>query len=381
MKDNALISTAARLASIPFHLFGRQQGALPPQKALILQPCCLSRVMLTTPLLSALSEAYPNAQFDWAVHESARPAVVSNPRVTELVDSGRVGLPDCTWGEMREFARRMEERGYDTCFIPNESSLLALVAWMAKIPQRIGLSGGGRGFSHTLAVRPAPELQNRGAIALSLAQALGAEAVGQTEFYPRDSDRARVTELLVEELEWLGDTPLVVMHPGGGDSPLGPNSEKRWPEERFALLGNHLLRKHRARLLLVGRDADNSIMQTIAGFISAPVANLAGRLSLGELGALCEMADLYVGNDTGPTHVAAAVGCPTLAIFGPTDPARSAPYAVKGRVITLSYEGAEPFSWDVALPPEEAMAAADLLLQKEPGAGEEGEGAAEEVGL
>jgi ADP-heptose:LPS heptosyltransferase len=92
--------------------------------------------------------------------------------------------------------------------------------------------------------------------------------------------------------------------------------------------------------------------------MSGDAVNLAGRLSLGELGALCEVADLYVGNDTGPTHVAAAVGCATLAIFGPSDPARSAPFATKGRVIVLGGE-AEPYfsGWQETALPAEAMAA------------------------
>ena len=363
VQENVLFTTAARVASLPFRLFGRRPFR-PPQKALILQPCCLSRALLTTPLLAALAETYPRAQFDWALNERARPAVASNPRLSELVDSGRVGLPGSGWQEVRSLAKRLQEREYDTCIIPSHSSTLALVAWLARIPQRVGLSGGGRGFAHTLTVGPPNGTEHAAAVYLSIARALGVETSAEMEFYPSDGARAAMTQLLVDELEWLGDEPLILMHPGGGDNPWRPDEERRWPVERFVLLGSRLVRQHQARLLIVGAEGDRPLADAVTGMISAPVANLAGKVDLGELGALCEVADLYVGNDTGPTHVAAAVGCSTLAIFGPTDPARTGPYATKGKVIALWHEVEGGFSWEAGVTVEEAVAAAETLLAR-----------------
>ena len=80
------------------------------------------------------------------------------------------------------------------------------------------------------------------------------------------------------------------------------------------------------------------------------------------MGALCELAGLYVGNDVGSTYVAAATGCPTLSIYGPTDPGVYAPYMVNGRVRTLWHAYEEAFSWDAGASVEEASAAAEELL-------------------
>lgn len=371
MQDTPLISLVARLASVPFALFGRR-SFVPPQKALILKPCCLSQAMLTTPLLAALADAYPNARFDWALHSYARPAVATNAHVSNLVDTGRLGEPHSTGDDVRAVIERLKEESYDTVFVPSSSSILAWIAWRAQIPQRVGLSGGGRGFAHTMAVRPPIDVRNAGEQYFYLARALGIEAQPRMEFFTRDSDRTTATNLLVEEIDWTGDRPLAILHPGGGDNPAHPNEHKRWPTERFALLGNHLVRKHRAKVVLVGAETDYDDARTISGIMSGESINMAGRLSLGELGALCEVADLYVGNDTGPTHVAAAVGCATLAIFGPSDPARSAPFATKGRVTVLGPEEGEPFDgWEETVLPAEAMAAADRLLQREPADGDE----------
>ncbi len=80
------------------------------------------------------------------------------------------------------------------------------------------------------------------------------------------------------------------------------------------------------------------------------------------MGARCELAGLYVGNDVGSTYVAAATACPTLTIYGPTDPAVSAPYMVNGRVTALWQPYEEPFRWDKGVTVEMAAAAADALL-------------------
>lgn len=361
VQENVFITTVARVASIPFRLFGRRSFR-PPEKALILKPCCLSHALLTTPLLAALAETYPRAQFDWALNEQARPAVASNPRLSELVDSGRVGLPGWRWQDVRSLAEQLREREYDTCIIPDCSSTLAMVAWLARIPQRVGLAGGGRGFSHTLAVRPPAEAKHVAAAYLSIARALGIESEARTEFYPSDGARAAMTQLLVDELEWLGEEPLILLHPGGGDNPWRSDGNRRWPVERFVLLGSRLVRERGARLLIVGAEGDRPLADAVAGMISAPVVNLAGRVELGEVGALCEVADLYVGNDTGPTHVAAAVGCPTVAIFGPTDRARSGPYAARGKVMALWREVEGAFSWEAGVTVAEAYEAAERLL-------------------
>ncbi len=363
MRDNALMVTLARAASLPFRLRARRAFA-PPRKAVILKPCCLSQVLLATPLLAALSESYPHAQFDWAVSAHARPAIAANKRLSELVDSGLVGLPGSSWSDVRALVERLRARQYDTAFIPSRSSVLAYVAWRAGIPQRVGLSGGGRGFAHTVVVGPPPGEPHAATIYLSLARALGIDEPAHVEFHPSDRARTAMTALLVDEVDWLGDVPLVLLHPGGGHNPLQRDEARLWPVGRFARLGNHLVRQHDARLLIVGDTEDGARAEEVAGLVSAPAVNLAGRVTLAELGALAEMADLYVGNDAGSTHVAAAVGCPTLAIFGPTNPAVSGPYATRGQVISLWRPTAGPFSWEAGVTTEEAAAAADLLLRR-----------------
>ncbi|MCA9939141.1 MAG: glycosyltransferase family 9 protein [Anaerolineales bacterium] len=360
-RDNYLTSAAALVAGIPFRLFARRAFP-PPRKILILKPCCLSQVMLATPLLAALSNAYPKAQIDWAVCESARAAVATNPRVSELIDSGRVGLAQGRWQDVSALIARLRQEQYDTCFIPSRSALLSYIAWRAHIPRRVGLDNVGRGFAHTLPVRVPQEPAHEAEHYLKLAAVVGIAEQPPMEFFPRDTDRARTTERLVEELDWLGDRPLVMLHPGGGQNPVRVDLRRQWPMERFALLGNYLARQHGALVLLVGGEMDRERAEAALGLMSVRAFNFAGTLTLGELGALAEIADLYVGNDTGPTHVAAAAGCPTLAIFGPTDPLISRPFVPPERLATVACPPRDPFTWDDCVSVAEVSAAADRLL-------------------
>jgi ADP-heptose:LPS heptosyltransferase len=371
-RETFLTAAVARVAGVPFTL-SRRRPFHTPHKALILQPCCLSQVLLATPLLAALGQSFPEARFDWAVGEWSRLAVAGNRRLTELVLLGEEDLHQLSWRQIGQLIGRLQGEHYDTVFIPNSSSLLSYIAWQARIEQRVGLNLDGRGFAHTIPVSPPPEMTNAGERGLLLAAAVGVaeETLGRVnmEFHPSDRDRTAVTRLLIEELDWLGDVPLVIMHPGGGVNPVKSQPLTRWPAERFALLANHLTRAYKARVLLVGNANEKAITAEIAGMIAGGAANYAGRLSLGELGALCEVADLYVGNDSGPTHIAAESGCRTLAIYGPSNPAYSRPYSTRDNVQVLwrdlsALEAGRPFSWDVGVTVEEAQTAVDELLNQ-----------------
>ncbi len=355
-----------QLANIPFRLFAKRPY-VPPQKAIILQPCCLSRVLLSTPLLALLSEAYPQARFDWAISDIARPAIVTNPRVNEFIRTSDGPFAQATREDIQKLTQQLRDEKYDTCFILGDSPLLSRIAWRAGIPQRIGLNSGGSGFANTLAMTPAKDEKNAAARYLSLADAIGLDtnqSIVKMEFFPKDANYTAVTQRLIDEVDWLGERPLVVLHPGGGQDLRVTDEPHRWPLERFVLLGNHITRKHNAALIVVGSEQDRKTAESIVGMMSGRAVSWAGRVTLGELGALCGLADLYVGNDTGPTHIAVAMNCATVAIYGPTDPAISAPFTQQqDQLIILQSEGEKrPFSWENNLPIKEVTKAVDSLI-------------------
>lgn len=314
--------------------------------------------MQTTPLLAALSDAFPAARFDWAVSEWAWHAVATNRRITRVIVTGPGDIEQNSRPANQQLVERLRAEAYDTCFIPSRSEALEKLAGDAHIPQRISLN--------TTSKTPKLDNQRVALEYLSLATAAGvAPAILQSagmEYEPPDRDRTTVTRWLVEEYDWLGDTPLVVIHPGGGENPESADLDKRWPVERFARLANYLVRVRNARIVLVATADEAPLAAQVAGMVSFPVINRAGRIGLGELGALCELAALYVGNDSGSTLVAAATGCPTLALYGPTNPAINGPHLTNGRLITLWRPFSGPFSWQDGVTVDEAVEAAEALM-------------------
>lgn len=331
----------------------------PPRPAIIIQPGDLAEVMSTTPLLAAVSDAYPGVAFDWLVSDAARPGIIGNQRLRRLIRAEEVEPGNKATEHLASLLRAGE---YDICFVPVDSLRAAYEAWRAGIPQRIGL--GWNPLFTTRARPPSGDLLPAQRY-LSLATAAGVDservAKAEMEFSPSDYDRADVTRWLVESMDWLGDTTLVVLHPGTGvmDETM---RARQWPAERFARLANYLSRQHRARVVLVGGPQDIAVSREVAGMIPYPVANRTGQMGLGEMGALCELANLYIGNDVAPTYIAAASGCPTVVVHGPTNPAASKPYMVNTLVTSVWRAGGEPFSWRDGVTVEEVATAAAALL-------------------
>jgi ADP-heptose:LPS heptosyltransferase len=117
------------------------------------------------------------------------------------------------------------------------------------------------------------------------------------------ADRAEAAAVLAED-----DRPLVVLHPGANDP------RRRWPVERLAVVGSELARKG-ARLAVVGTASERGLVDRLVDGLDGEAADLAGRLSLGGVAGLLEQTTLLVGNDSGPRHLAAAVGTATVAVY------------------------------------------------------------------
>ncbi len=100
---------------------------------------------------------------------------------------------------------------------------------------------------------------------------------------------------------------------------------RRWPAKRFAAVANGLVERHGARIILTGGPGEEEIARTVATLVQTPVIDLAGRTSLGGLAALISRLDLFITNDTGPAHIAAALRVPSVTIFGPADVRRWSP--------------------------------------------------------
>lgn len=364
MAHNRFITAVTVPLTSLWHRWFQQRPFYAPKKAIVLETGTVSDVMLATPMLAQLRRQYPKARFDWGVSEAAIPIVAGNPHLTHLLVGPRTSR--LTTRDEKRLVEKLKAGHYDTCYIPNRNARLAFLASQAGIPQRVGLWHRlvEPHLSHP--VRPPVAERHRAVLNLALAD-LGAHALGYTPlplaFYPSDADRKAVTERLLDQLGWTGDQTLVVLNPGVGLE----DADRAWPSERFVLLANRILKNPATLLVLWGVRSDQKLVTEVAGMIAGTAANWAGVTSYGELGVLADLAHLYVGNDCGATLIAAAMGCKTVAIFGPTDPGVSAPYhRESGRVQTLWHpEAKRPFSWQDSVSVREAEIVVKKLLKSE----------------
>lgn len=216
------------------------------------------------------------------------------------------------------FAARLRVEEYD-CVIDLQGLLKsALAAWMARSPIRIGPSyarEGSRLFYTACAGRCNKE---RHAVdeALDVIRFLGLP-VGKPEFPVRFPRKRR------EEAR-----PLI------GMLPRSRWETKNWPVESFIEAGRILLEETGGTILLLGSPADRGVCARIADEVGKGVMNLCGKTSLCELGRVLREADVLLSVDSGPMHMAAALGVPVVAVFGATDPVRTGPYGEEHRVLT-----------------------------------------------
>lgn len=276
--------------------------------------------ILTTPSIRALRRAFPDARLDVVCRPWVAPVFETSPDVDRVV---RIDDKASRAAFLGACARIRRER-YDLGVAFPNSFGAAFQLWAGGARRRIGYARDGRGWLLTEAIPVTGDIL----------------AVHQVEYYlnllrdlldvdaaerrlilsATDGDRARV-ETVLREQGVSPDTPLIGLNPGATYG-----TAKRWLPERFAALADRAAERG-VGVVVTGSPAEAEGSRQIASRATTPLIDLAGRISLSELFALMERLRCYVTNDSGAMHVAAAMGCPVVAVFGPTDWRTTAPYA------------------------------------------------------
>ncbi len=315
-------------------------GARPdePRRILVVKPCCLGDGLMSTPAIAAVSERYPGATIDVATGAWTRPAFESNPRIRRIVSSdpilgGRAPSPI----DALRFVRRLARGQYDLALVMERSLIVAALVAASRIRRRVGFDSGGRGLPHTDRV-PVPPIAHEADLYLRLARAAGAAGT------PRPMEFAvppHASAVMAQALRDRGiEGPYAVLHPGGGTNPGMHLLTKRWPADRFAEIARRLVQ---CDLIPVVAWSEHDRDAADAVLAACPAARSCGPLAdIASLGALAARARLYLGNDTGPSHVATAVGVATFVIFGPSDERRYGPWRPEGSAAAPAVAIAEP---------------------------------------
>lgn len=330
-------------------LFPTRPAPRNPRRIVLVLPCCIGDVVLATATLQALRRGYPEAHITWAVGSWSKPAVEHHDLLDAVLDTGADALPVRTPAGLLRFARQLRAGRYDLMVSLVRSPLMSLAALLSGIPHRAGLDSAGRGFGYTIRAAIDPDLPRHEAeIYLDVARALGLNAEGCRANVPvREIDRRSIQAKLADTGSYI------VLNPAGGSNPGMVLDVKRYPPHSLAELGTRLAQRLNAAIVLVGGPGDQALVQAVQDTLPTAAVSFVGMLSFGEIAALAQGAQLYIGNDTGLTHLAAAAGAKTVMILGPSDPVRYAPFAPNALALwkptTVQQRGVaagSPEAWD-----------------------------------
>lgn len=296
------------------------------RRLLVLAPNWLGDVVMATPLLALLRRAFGEDLITAGMRTYAAGLLERCPFIDELVTWPRGGGVRAAAGELR---RCRPGAGWDAAFVLPPSVSSALTSLLAGARRRIGYGGGLRRM--LLTDVPAPGTDRTVHLSESyarLAGVLGAavDEIPAPSIVPPYDWRERI--------ERAGLSGMYAVLAAGAS--YGP--AKVWPARSYAALAAMLRGAGFERTALVGSAAERGDLEKIAGEVHTGVVNLAGELDVADLTAVLRGAGVVVGNDSGPVHIAAAMGVPTVALFGSTSPAWTAPRGPRAAAVSIGVD-------------------------------------------
>jgi lipopolysaccharide heptosyltransferase I len=308
---------------------------------LIVKLSALGDVVQAIPTFEALRNHYPAAHISWLVEEGAADLLQYYPGLDEVLVCRRRSwlqmLRKPWWWpavflDIGRFCRSLRQRYYDMTI--DLQGLLKSAIW-------VGLARGGRkiGFDRTregswrfVNERLPPYDPDRHALDryLDVARYLGVKADTVVVHDPWTPDEANQFQGRLDEIIRTGTGPLVACHP------ISRWETKLWPEVNFARLAAELVSRLQASVVFTGSHEDRETISQIIHEASVDgVYNWAGTTGLRELAYICKQVAVVVSTDSGPMHLAAVLGTPVVALFGPTAPWRTGPFGEEHKVLRV----------------------------------------------
>lgn len=304
------------------------QGPPAAKKLLLIRLDHIGDLLMTTPAIHALKLRFPESSLCLLASPAALPIIAGNPEIDRTFsfrvpwyDGGRAQRFSCR--EYIRLLRQLRRERFDAAIdFRGDFRVLLFFSFLGKAKQRVGYAALGGEF---LLTRSCPYDENRHFVDANLALANcldGPPASPGIQYFVNASPA--IASHVDKFLSKLGI--------GAGDSIIGIHPAtiphwrlKRWAPARFAALADALARREGVKIVLTGGKEDVAELENIVSLMREKAWITAGRTSIPQLVELIRRCRLFVSNDTGPMHIAAAVATPLVAIFGPTDPQRSGP--------------------------------------------------------
>jgi heptosyltransferase-1 len=303
---------------------------------LIVKLSAIGDVIHTLPSLAALRKHYPDADITWVIEEAASDLIMDHPHLNRVIISRRKSwIGDFRGGrisgalkEIKFFLSALRARPYDLVIDFHGLFKSAVIVLLSGGKRKLGYDSlqelSGLFYNEKI-----PEDMGKHAVDryLDFARHLGAHPDTPEFIIPiREENENRVKALLMAGGIGPND-PFVAV------SPQALWETKLWSDQKFAQLSERIIQELNMPVVFTGGEGKS--IEGIQSFMTLPSVDLAGRTTLKDLACLYRKASLLVTTDSGPMHLAAAMGTPVVALFGPTDPSRTGPYGKGHTVIRM----------------------------------------------
>jgi len=347
-------------------------SSYPPQdfrRILIVRTDRIGDVILSTPVINALRQSYPHAYIAMMVSPVAREIVEGNPHLDEVIIYDKENKHK-SWRRSFKFSQNLKKKKFDLAIILHPTNRVHLLSFLAGISRRIGYDRK-LGFLLTDRVKHTKQRGEKHELEynLDLIRYLGIELAGREPFMPIRQESEQWAERLFRERGIDKSSKIIAIHPGASCP------SKIWPGDRFAAVADNLVDKYAAQVLFVSGPKDTVLVDKVISHMRRRAINLAGNSSLSQLASLLKRCDLFISNDSGPVHIASALGVPVISIFGRKQdglsPKRWGPLGLKDRFLhketgcleCLAHNCVKDFACLKAITVDDVLKVADEIIR------------------
>ena len=295
-----------------------------PKRILVVKLDHLGDVLLATPVFSNLSQAYPDAELHALTGAWSRVVLEKHPDVNKVLEYNspafcRTGSPTSR-KQTFQLYRELRHQKYDLIVELRNDWRIICFSLLRIAPKRLDRAAlqviNKLGFPQFTGIHETTrnlDVLNRAGIPTP---------IKTTTFSVTAEDKKWASNFLINH-QIDKERPLIAIHPGS------PIPLKRWIPERYAELADWLIARKRAEILFVGVNDEMPLITEIQRLMRAESVNIAGKTTLTQLASILHTCNVFIGNDSGPMHLAAAVGTQTIGLYGPGDPTRFGPVGTK----------------------------------------------------
>lgn len=307
------------------------------KKILVRAPNWIGDAVLCLPAIEVIKSAYPQAEITVLARPWVSPVFLNSSFVKGVADYDTSGRHAGIFGRLK-LIKDIKKKNFDMAVLFQNAFEAAMIVFLAKIPIRIGYDRDFRGMLLTNPIKFSSDIKNAHQVfyylnivnRLNESYGLQPSALSyQPKICLTEGEKVWAKKFLQEK--GINDEILIGMAPGASYGPA-----KRWMPERFNEVAARLVNDCRAKPVLFGGRDDREICGSVLGGLNG--LNLSGEIDLRKSIALISMCGLFITNDSGPMHIAASLGIPTVAIFGSTSPELTGPVGDNVTVIKKDIE-------------------------------------------